>query len=106
VATQETPKKEHGKKPKDVEVTVEYLPAAEDYEHDYDRQTVVEAIRTDAKGFFGVQDRTERDTYFYYLVHDGVRIQNTGITLEQLIGAKAHKADLSLVEEIKAGGAA
>jgi hypothetical protein len=48
--------------------------------------------------------RTEgRDTYTYYLVHAGERIQDTQMTLEQLIGEHAGAAHFSLVEEIVTG---
>ncbi|MFL5961795.1 MAG: hypothetical protein ACJ757_02735 [Gaiellaceae bacterium] len=107
MSTQEKQTQEQGKKHGEVHVTVDYLPATEDYKHEYPRQVVLETIRADAKNFFGVQDRTEgRDTYTYYLVHDGERIQNTEITLEQLIGEHAEGAHFSLVEEITTGGAA
>jgi hypothetical protein len=107
VSTQEQQEQEHGKKHEEIEVTVDYLPATENYKQDYPRQVVLETIRTDAKTFFGVQDRTEgRDTYTYYLVHSGERIKDTPLTLEQLIGEHAHGAHFSLVEEITTGDAA
>jgi hypothetical protein len=87
---------------REVKVSVDYLPAAEDFRKDYPTTTSIETIRSDAKTFFGVQDRQERDTYFYFLVHDGQRIQDTSITLEQLIGPHTHAAHFSLVEEITA----
>jgi hypothetical protein len=104
MSTQEQ-QQEHGKKQDEVDVTVDYLPAVEDYKHEYAREVVVETIRTNAMTFFGVHDHTEgRDTYTYYLVHDGERIQNTQVTLEQLIGEHAEAAHFSLVEEITTGG--
>ena len=104
MSTQEKQDQEHGKKHEEVEVAVDYLPATEDFEQEYLRATVLETIRTDAKNFFGVQDRQERDKYFYYLVHDGERIQNTQITLGDVIREHVPKAHFSLVEEITAGG--
>jgi hypothetical protein len=104
MATQE--QQAHGKKHEEVEAIVDYLPATEDFEKEYPRSTVIETIRTDAKNVFGVQDRQERDTYFYYLVFRGERIQDTQITLEQLVGEHEPKAHFSLVEEITAGSAA
>lgn len=94
---------EHG----EVQVTVDYLPAIEDFTKEYSRQVVLETIRSAGMSFFGVQDRTVgRDTYKYYLVHDGERIQDTQLTLEQVIGEHANRAHFSLVEEITTGGAA
>lgn len=95
--------KEHG----EVHVTIDYLPATEDFRKEYSRQTVLETIRAAAMRFFGVQDRTVgRDTYTYYLVHDGERIQDTQLRLEQVIGEHKEHADFSLVEEIITGGMA
>lgn len=107
MSTQEQQEQEQGKKREEVEVTVDYLPATEDYKEQDSRQVLLETIRTDAKNFFGVQDRTEgRDTYTYFLVHNGERIQDAQTTLEQLIGVHAHGAHFSLVEEITTGGVA
>ena len=47
-----------------------------------------------------------RDTYTYYLAHNGERDPGHQITLEQLIGEHAHHAHFSLVEEITTGGMA
>lgn len=97
----------HGKEHGEVHVTVDYLPATEDFRKDYSRQTVLETIRAAATRFFGVQDRTVgRDTYTYYLVREGERIQNTQLRLEQVIGEHAEHAHFSLVEEITTGGMA
>jgi hypothetical protein len=87
----------------EIKVTIDYLPAAEDFHQDYPPETILETIRGDAKGFFAVQDRQERDRYFYYLAHHGQRIQDTSTTLGQLIGPHPHAAHFSLVEEIIAG---
>jgi hypothetical protein len=88
----------------EIKVTTDYLPATQDFHRDYVPDTVLETIRTDAKNFFGVQDRQERDTYFYYLMHDGQRVQDTSTTLGHLIGPHPHAAHFSLVEQITAGG--
>jgi hypothetical protein len=88
----------------EVQVTVDYLPATEDFRKDYPSDTTLEVIRTDAKNFFGVQDRQERDTYYYFLAYKGKRVQNTAITLLQLIGQHVHSAHFALVEQITAGG--
>lgn len=54
-----------------VKVTVDYLPASEAFHGGHQRETVLEAIRSEAMAFFGVADRQERDTYRYYLEHGG-----------------------------------
>jgi hypothetical protein len=87
----------------EIKVTVDYLPATEDFRREYVPETVLETVRSDAKSFFGVQDRQERDTYFYYLAHAGQRVQDTNATLGQLIGPHPRAAHFSLVEEITAG---
>ena len=92
---------EKGKKKQEVKVKVDYLPATEDYEEEYADDTVVETVRTDAKNFFGVQDRQERDTYFYYLTYKGERVENTNQTLDELVEGKS--AHFTLVEQITAG---
>lgn len=97
----------HGQEHGEVGVKVDYLPAAEDFRDDYQRGTVLEAIRADTMRFFHVEDRTVgRDTYRYYLAHDGQRIQNTQVTLGQVIGEQARHANFSLIEEITTGGGA
>ena len=88
----------------EIKITIDYLPATQDFNQDYPPETVLETIRTDAKNFFGVQDRQERDTYFYYLAHNGQRVQDTNATLGQLVGPHPHAAHFSLVEQITAGG--
>src|SRR5689334_15633803 len=98
MATQEQQSQAHGGKHEDVDAIVDYLPATEDFTKEYVRTTVVETVRTDAKDFFGVRDRQERDTYHYYLVFRGERIQDTQVTLEQLVGEHEPKAHFSLVE--------
>ncbi|MEK6274330.1 MAG: hypothetical protein AABM30_03240 [Actinomycetota bacterium] len=90
------------KKKQEVKVKIDYLPATEDFKKNYAPEAIVETIRTDAKNFFGVQDRQERDTYFYYLTFRGERIEDTNVTLESLV-KKAKSAHFSLVEQITAG---
>lgn len=89
------------KKEQQVKIKVDYLPATEDLRRDYGPETLVETVRTDAKDFFGVQDRQERDTYFYYLTYKGERVENTSVTLDDLVKGKS--AHFSLVEQITAG---
>lgn len=86
-----------------VKVTVDYLPASEAFRHEYTRETVLETIRSQAMAFFGVADRQERDTYKYYLEHDGHRITDTSVTLGSVVGEHAHAAHFNLVEEITPG---
>lgn len=92
---------EKGKKKQEVKVKVDYLPATEDFKKEYPEETVVETVRTDAKSFFGVQDRQERDTYFYFLTYKGERIEDTSVTLDDV--AKGQSAHFTLVEQITAG---
>lgn len=100
---EQTHDQEHG----EVDIKVDYLPATEDFRNDYQRQTILETIRAEAMRFFDVEDRTVgRDTYSYYLAHDGQRIHNTQVSLGQIIGEHARHATFSLIEEITTGGAA
>lgn len=89
------------KKRQEVKVTIDYLPAAKDFHQEYPPATALETIRSDAKAFFQVQDRQERDTYYYYLAYKGDRIETSG-TLGDLV-EHAHAAHFSLVEQITAG---
>lgn len=86
-----------------VKVTVDYLPAAEAFHGEFTRETVLETIRSEAMSFFGVADRQERDTYRYYLEHDGRRITDTSVTLGSVVEEHAHAAHFNLVEEITPG---
>jgi len=90
------------KKQQEVKVTADYLPATEDFKKKYPPETVLETIRSDAKSFFHVQDRQERDTYFYYLAYKGERVESTNVALGELV-EHAHAAHFSLVEQITAG---
>src|SRR5438309_1424913 len=71
-----------------VQVTVEYLPAAAPFHHAYTGTTPLEVVRADAMSFFGVRDRQERDTYRYFLEFDHARVTNTAQTLDQLLGKR------------------
>jgi hypothetical protein len=107
VSVQAQQEQAHNQEHEEVDVKVDYLPAAEDFRNNYQRETILETIRADAMRFFHVEDRTVgRDTYSYYLAHDGQRIQNTQVTLSQVIGQHARHANFSLIEEITTGGAA
>jgi len=88
-----------------IRVTVSYLPAAHPFRHSYAPDTIVETVRTDAMAFFGVRDHQERDTYRYFLELGGVRITDTGQTLEHLAAGHHHEDELhfNLVEEITPG---
>ena len=88
---------------KEVEVTVDYLPATAAFHHEYPRTQTLDTVRTDAMVFFGVRDRQERDKYEYFLEFDGGRVTNTAQTLADLLGAHKHKAEFHLVEQITPG---
>ena len=78
MATQEQAQP-HGGKHEQVEAIVDYLPATEDFTEEYRARPW--SRRSDGREeLFGVQDRQERDKYFYYLVFRGERIQNTQVT--------------------------
>jgi hypothetical protein len=92
------------KEPRAVRVTVSYLPAAAPFRDEFPRESTLEQVRVQAMGFFGVQDRTERDTYRYYLEFDGERITDITRTLASLIGERRRGAHFNLIEEITPGG--
>jgi hypothetical protein len=89
-----------------VQVTVDYLPATHPFHQAFPEDTRLEVVRTHAMGFFGVQDRQERDTYRYFLEFDKNRITDTNQTLGQLLGPHRQGAHFHLIEEITAGSAA
>jgi hypothetical protein len=64
---------------------------------------VLETVRSEAMRFFGVANRTERDTYLYYLEHDGRRITDTSVTPGSVVEEHVHAAHFNLVEEITPG---
>jgi hypothetical protein len=86
-----------------VDVQVHYLPATQVFRKDYDDETLVATVRTDAMAFFGVQDHTDRDMHEFFLEFEGQRITNTSETLEQLFGRDRRQAKFNLVEQITAG---
>ena len=88
---------------KEVEVTVDYLPATAAFHHEYPRTETLATVRTDAMVFFGVRDRQERDRYEYFLEFDGNRITNTSQTLGDLLGPHKKQAEFHLVEQITPG---
>lgn len=90
-------------KPKTINTTVDYLPAAAPFKQGYSRETQVEVVRSEAMQFFGVSDRQERDTYRYYLDFEGQRLTDTSVELGALIGEKRRAAHFNLVEEITPG---
>ena len=89
----------------DVEVTVEYLPAAKPFHRSYDGNTTLGAVRTDAMAFFGVSDHKDRDTHQFFLEFNGKRLTNLAETLEQLLGPHRKDAHFNLVEQITPGSA-
>ena len=88
---------------KEVDVTVDYLPATAAFQHEYPRTETLATVRTDAMVFFGVRDRQERDKYEYFLEFDGNRITNTSQTLGELLGPHKKKGEFHLVEQITPG---
>jgi len=88
---------------KEVDVTVDYLPATAAFHHEYPRTETLATVRTDAMVFFGVRDRQERDKYEYFLEFDGSRITNTSQSLGELLGPHKRKAEFHLVEQITPG---
>jgi hypothetical protein len=86
----------------EIEVTVDYLPAAAPFHHRYAPDTTVETVRVAAMAFFGVQDRQDRDTYRYFLEIGGTRITDTSQPISNFIehGRELH---FHLVEQITPG---
>lgn len=88
----------------EVEVTVRYLPAKNEFRRDFSRAATVGQVRADAMAFFGVSDHQDRDTHVFYLEFEHRRLANMNETLQQLIGEHRDDASFFLVEEIKPGG--
>jgi hypothetical protein len=90
--------------PREIQVTVDYLPAAAPFQHRYPPETTVETVRVAAMKFFGVQDRQDRDTYRYFLEISGTRITDTSQPISNFIehGREHH---FHLVEQITPGSA-
>lgn len=87
----------------DVEVTVEYLPAAKPFHRSYARTATVGTVRADAMAFFGVSDHKDRDTHQFFLEFNGKRLTNMAETLDQLLGPHRKDAHFNLVEQITPG---
>jgi hypothetical protein len=85
-----------------VHTKVEYLPAAQPYQHSYLGATQLATVRTDSMAFFGVSDHKDRDVHEFFLTFDGSRITDLSKTLEQLPGDK-HEVRFDLVEQITPG---
>jgi hypothetical protein len=90
--------------PHEIQVKVDYLPAAAPFHDDYSRDTPAETVRTAAQTFFGVQDRQDRDTYHYFLECGGSRITDTSQPISNLI-EHGHQLHCHLVEQITPGSA-
>ena len=89
---------------RDVDVTVDYLPATAAFHHQYTRTATLGTVRTEAMVFFGVRDRQEgRDTYEYFLEFQGSRVTNTSQTLDALLGPQRSGAEFHLIEQITQG---
>jgi hypothetical protein len=89
---------------REIQVTVDYLPAAAPFHHRYTPETTVEAVRVAAMAFFGVQDRQERDTFRYFLEIGGTRITDTSQPISNFI-ERGHELHFHLVEQITPGSA-
>ena len=89
---------------REIQVTVDYLPAAAPFQHRYAPETIVEAVRVAAMKFFGVQDRQERDTYRYFLEIGGTRITDTSQPISNFV-EHGHELHFHLVEQITPGSA-
>jgi hypothetical protein len=98
---------EQGKQPtpaeQEVRVTVIYLPATRAFHHGYPGTTTLGTVRTDAMNFFGVQDRTDRNKYEYFLEFEGRRLTNLSETLDTLLGPHRRGAEFHLIEQITPG---
>lgn len=86
----------------EIEVKVDYLPAAAPFQGRFPADTPVEAVRTAAMGFFGVQDRQERDRYQYFLEIGGTRITDTSQPISAFV-EHGHELHCHLVEQITPG---
>jgi hypothetical protein len=88
----------------EIQVRVDYLPAAVPFHHRYAPETIVEIVRVAAMKFFGVQDRQDRDTYRYFLEIGGTRITDTSQPISNFVehGEELH---FHLVEQITPGSA-
>lgn len=87
---------------KEIEVKVDYLPAAAPFQGRFPADTPVETVRRAAMAFFGVQDRQERDTYHYYIEVGGTRITDTTQPISAFV-QHGHELHCHLVEQITPG---
>lgn len=87
----------------DIEVTVEYLPAAKPFHRTCDGTVTVGTVRSEAMAFFGVNDHKDRDTHQFFLEFNGQRVTNTDQTLNQLLGPHRKGAHFNLIEQITPG---
>src|SRR6266516_2073689 len=90
--------------PHEIQVTVDYLPAAAPFHDRFAPETTVETVRTAAMAFFGVQDRQDRDTYRYFLEAGGTRITDTSQPISNP-PEHGHELHGHLVEQITPGAA-
>jgi hypothetical protein len=94
---------------KAVKTTVDYLPATKPFKEDFEPQTTFATVRAEAMGFFEVADFNDRDRHEFHLEAGGQRV-DYGQTLAAYLAAhghgheEAHKLDLTLVEQVTAGG--
>jgi hypothetical protein len=90
--------------PHDIQVKVDYLPAAAPFHDRFPPETPAESVRAAAKTFFGVEDRQERDTYHYFLDCGGTRITDTSQPISTFV-EHGHQLHCHLVEQITPGAA-
>ena len=86
-----------------LEVKVDYLPAPAPFVRKYDDETVIELVRTDAMAFFGVKDFQDRNIHKFFLEFEGRVLENTSLTLEQLLGPHRRSAHFNLIERVTQG---
>jgi hypothetical protein len=87
-----------------VRTEVSYLPATERFRAEYDGETLLATIRSQAMTFFQVSDHKDRDVHEFFLEFEGQRITDLGQTLEHLVHERRH-ATFNLVEQITQGAA-
>ncbi len=96
-------------KTKRIKTIVDYLPATKPFKKDFTPETTFQTVRTEAMAFFEVADFNDRDVHQFHLEAGGQRVDYS-----QTLGAylpayghgheEAHKLDLTLVEQVTAGG--
>lgn len=99
----------HEEKTRAVKTTVDYLPATKPFKKDFAPETKFQTVRMEAMAFFEVADFNDRDVHQFHLEAGGQRVDYNQ-TLGAYLAAhghghqEAHKLDLTLVEQVTAGG--